>query len=201
MMMGAQFLGTDAKNPEKNIKCIATESTAYSPSFSVSLQVPRSSIILAEDAEYCVATVVLFRRVADGFVASARSRGFQPKEVAPDPEAGGKAAAALDATRREAEAKRQALEQWCLTSYGEAFTGWVHITAVRLFVESVLRYGLPPEFLPVLMRPIEKHSSRLRRLMGEKFAAEGGDLYGGEGAGADEHPYVSFTLNIEEHQY
>ena len=45
-------------------------------------------------------------------------------------------------------AERKAnLEQWCRTSYGEAFSALVHVNAVRLFVESVLRYGLPPCFV------------------------------------------------------
>ena len=30
---------------------------------------------------------------------------------------------------------------------GEVFSAWVHICAIRLFVESILRYGLPPSFL------------------------------------------------------
>lgn len=47
--------------------------------------------------------------------------------------------------RQDAEARRTALEQWCITSYGEAFSSWIHVCAVRLFVESILRYGLPPQ--------------------------------------------------------
>ncbi len=27
----------------------------------------------------------------------------------------------------------------------QAFSSWIHICAVRLFVESILRYGLPPQ--------------------------------------------------------
>lgn len=28
----------------------------------------------------------------------------------------------------------------------QAFSSWVHITAIRVFVESILRYGLPPAY-------------------------------------------------------
>ena len=38
---------------------------------------PRSSKLVAEDGEYSLYSVVLFRRVADSFKANARTRGFQ----------------------------------------------------------------------------------------------------------------------------
>ena len=39
--------------------------------------VPRSSARVAEDNDYALMGVVLFRRVADDFKAAARARGFQ----------------------------------------------------------------------------------------------------------------------------
>lgn len=41
------------------------------------LQVPRSSVVVAEDSDYIVFTVVLFRRVVDNFKTAARQKGFQ----------------------------------------------------------------------------------------------------------------------------
>lgn len=32
------------------------------------------------------------------------------------------------------------------TNFSEVFSSWVHLKALRVFVESVLRYGLPPDF-------------------------------------------------------
>jgi hypothetical protein len=39
--------------------------------------VPRSSAVVAEDQDYCVFTVMLFKRVVDNFKTAARSKGFQ----------------------------------------------------------------------------------------------------------------------------
>ena len=102
------------------------------------------------------------------------------------------------------EQKRGVLIQWCLASYGEAFSSWIHVTAIRLFVESILRYGLPPQFMPVLMRPNPKHQAAVRKLLAANFGAVGGQHFtaepgSGSGSGEDLFPYVSFTLNIEEH--
>ena len=46
----------------------------------------------------------------------------------------------------------------------QAFSGWMHVLAVRLFVESILRYGLPPQFLSALVRPHPKHTAKLRKV-------------------------------------
>lgn len=176
--------------------------------------VPRSSVLVAEDGEYAAMTVVLFRRVADDFRAAARAAGFQVKELAAAAvppsaaEDGAPAAAATTAAadadagaarlRAEAEAKRAALAAWCVASFGEAFSSWIHVTAVRLFVESVLRYGLPPRFLAALVRPAKRHTAALRKALAANFGAVGGQHFTSEGAGDDLFPYVSFTLNIED---
>ena len=105
--------------------------------------------------------------------------------------------------RSQLETKRAALAQWCLASYGEAFSSWIHVTAIRLFVESILRYGLPPQFLPVLMRPNPKYQAPLRKLLAANFGGVGSQHFmsepGAGGVGEDLFPYVSFSLNIEEH--
>ncbi len=187
------------------------------------LIVPRSAAEVAEDADYSAYSVVLFRRVADEFKAAARGKGYQAKELAAasaalveaessDNGAAAKAAVEGEDTeavaarlRGEVERKRDALVQWCLASYGEAFSSWIHVTAVRLFVEAILRYGLPPRFLPVLMRPNPKQHVAVRKLMAAHFGSVGAHHFTTEGSGAggggeELWPYVSFSLNIEEHQ-
>lgn len=161
--------------------------------------VPRSSQVVAEDQEYIVFTVVLFKRVMDNFKTAARGKGFQVKDVKIDPEGQRTSDEELARVRSEAEVRRTALEQWCITSYGEAFSSWIHVCAVRLFVESILRYGLPPQFLSVLMRPNPKTIAKLRRLLAQQFAhGVGSEHFSGEGLGGEDmFPYVAFTLNIE----
>ena len=56
---------------------------------------------------------------------------------------------------------------------GQAFSAWIHICAVRLFVESILRYGLPPKFLAALMKPNQKTAPKLRKLLASLFGSQG----------------------------
>lgn len=88
------------------------------------------------------------------------------------------------------------------------FSAWVHLCAIRIFVESVLRYGLPPAFLAVVLAPRQKNESKVCRML-EHFS--GGTMSGSgkfwateedpsvaslAGDGIESHPYVSLTLNI-----
>lgn len=52
------------------------------------------------------------------------------------------------------------------------YSAWVHILVIRLFVESVLRYGLPPGFVAGVMRPKPRSEKKLRGLL-EGFGDEG----------------------------
>jgi hypothetical protein len=55
----------------------------------------------------------------------------------------------------------------------QAFSSWIHICAIRLFVESILRYGLPPKFLAALMKPNQKSTARLRKVLASLFGNSG----------------------------
>lgn len=105
-------------------------------------------------------------------------------------------------SRLSSAAERKAnLEEWCGTSYGEAFQALMHVYAVRLFVESVLRYGLPPCFVAAVVKPMPKVEKRLRQVLDQTFGSKASSHWkeDAENAskGAEEvHTYVSFNLDI-----
>jgi hypothetical protein len=37
-------------------------------------------------------------------------------------------------------------------NFGEVFSAWMHLKMLRLHVESILRYGLPPTFLSCILQ-------------------------------------------------
>lgn len=59
---------------------------------------------------------------------------------------------ALESMTVELQAMHAQLIQWSKAHYGEAVTAWMHIKIIRLFVEAVLRYGLPPKYTAVVFR-------------------------------------------------
>jgi V-type H+-transporting ATPase subunit C len=62
------------------------------------------------------------------------------------------------------------LVRWIKVNFSEAFTAWIHVKALRVFVESVLRYGLPVNFQAVLMHPNKKSMKRLREVLNQMYA-------------------------------
>ncbi|KAK8693273.1 hypothetical protein V6N13_070864 [Hibiscus sabdariffa] len=167
--------------------------------------VPRSSKRLYEDNEYSLYTVTLFGRVADNFRTSARERGFQIRDFEYSPEAQESRKQELEKLVQDQDSLRSSLLQWCYTSYGEVFSSWMHFCAVRLFAESILRYGLPPSFLACVLSPSVKSEKKVRAILEGlcdssnstywKTEDEGGAM-AGLGGDADAHPYVSFTINV-----
>ncbi|KAL4368933.1 hypothetical protein GQ457_05G019580 [Hibiscus cannabinus] len=167
--------------------------------------VPRSSKKLYEDNEYALYTVTLFGRVADNFRTSARERGFQVRDFEYSPEAQESRKQELEKLMQDQDNLRSSLLQWCYASYGEVFSSWMHFCAVRVFAESILRYGLPPSFLACVLAPSVKGEKKVRTILEGlcdstnstywKTEDEGGAM-AGLGGDADAHPYVSFTITV-----
>jgi V-type H+-transporting ATPase subunit C len=114
--------------------------------------VPRSSKRIHEDAEYGLFTVSLFKKVVDEYKLHARENKFIVRDFVFDQ-------LSIEAERQElakleTDVKRQypGLVQWLKANFGEAFSQWMHIKALRVFVESVLRYGLPVNFQALVMK-------------------------------------------------
>nr|AIY85415.1 V-ATPase subunit C1 [Eriobotrya japonica] len=168
--------------------------------------VPRSSKKLFEDNEYALYTVTLFSRVADNFRTSAREKGFQIRDFEYSSEAQESRKQELEKLVQDQENLRGSLLQWCYTSYGEVFSSWMHFCAVRVFTESILRYGLPPNFLACVLAPPTKAEKKVRSILeglcdsGNSTFWKTDDEVGGGVPGlagdADAHPYVSFTINL-----
>ncbi|KAL3689997.1 hypothetical protein R1sor_016306 [Riccia sorocarpa] len=169
--------------------------------------VPRSSKKINEDNEYALYTVVLFKKVADTFKTVVREKGFQVREYEFDPENKQQKEDELKQLTKDQVELRDSLLQWCKASYGEVFSAWMHICAVRIFTESILRYGLPPAFLAVVLPFNPKHEKKIRHVL-ESLANTGSNssfwksdedsagMAGLTGGEAEVYPYVSFTINL-----
>ncbi len=52
----------------------------------------------------------------------------------------------------------------------QAFSSWVHLIAIRMLVESILRYGLPPAYQAAALVPVEKSEPKLRAALNAAFS-------------------------------
>ena len=173
--------------------------------------VPKSGLLVKEDMEYSLYRVIIFRKSLDEFKAAAREKRLTLRDFTYD-------ASATENDRRkkmedeEAYADLKAkLTNRCKVNYAEVFTMMLHLKAVRVFVESVLRYGLSPSynkgmqpnFQAFLLHPLKGQNEKLRKVLG--------DLYGGAsaligdaeeeavvpGATGEFYPYVYTSIETE----
>ncbi|KAJ8290969.1 hypothetical protein GJAV_G00019770 [Gymnothorax javanicus] len=127
--------------------------------------VPRSTNLLFEDQESGLFSVTLFRKAIDDFRHKAREykftvRDFQynEEEMKADKE---------EMNRLSTDKKKQfgPLVRWLKVNFSEAFIAWIHVKALRVFVESVLRYGLPVNFQAMLLQPNRRNMKKLREVL------------------------------------
>jgi len=127
---------------------------------------PRSSELITEDNEYGLWSVTLFKKFADEFKGACRDKKFTVREYNPDETKKGGDKKKLEA---EKDKLKKGLIRWCKTNFSEAFIAWIHLKAIRVFVESVLRYGLPTNFQAMLLLPNKGKSKRLRKILHELY--------------------------------
>jgi len=169
--------------------------------------VPRSCQKITQDMDHALFTVTLFQKVANEFKHHARENKFLVREFTYNEEE--LAAGKNELTKLVADKKKAfpPLVRWLKVNFGECFTAWIHVKALRVFVESVLRYGLPVNFQAMLLLPLKKSIRRLRDTLNSMYShldSSAADPKGefmdipGIGYGqADYYPYVYYKLQVD----
>ncbi|KAJ1930653.1 Vacuolar ATP synthase subunit C, partial [Linderina macrospora] len=132
--------------------------------------VPRSSQLVAEDSEYSLFSAIVFKRVLDEFTNKARDARFIVRDfVFDEQKLEQDRLHAMEIVEQEEELLAN-ISEWCKGSFSDVFAAWVHIKALRVFVESILRYGIPPDFLPLLVKPNPKQADKIKQGLAEFYA-------------------------------
>uniref|UniRef100_A0A1I7TQI8 V-type proton ATPase subunit C n=1 Tax=Caenorhabditis tropicalis TaxID=1561998 RepID=A0A1I7TQI8_9PELO len=173
-----------------------------------SMVVPGSSKLLTEEGEHALYTVTLFKKVIDEFKNTARESKFIVRDFVYDEET--LKAGRTERDKLQAEKQRQyaPLIRWLKINFGEIFSAYIHIKALRVFVESVLRYGLPVNFQAAVIEPAKGQQKKLRQELNKLYIHLDGSAAGPidtledspalMSLGVNEYyPYVFFKLNID----
>jgi V-type H+-transporting ATPase subunit C len=114
--------------------------------------VPRSANLVAQDSEFTLYAVTTFRKHSTEFVHKCREQKWIPRDF--KYVEGGKEEERRDVERVGGDARKLWGETLRLgrTAWSEAVMVWVHVLVLRVFVETVLRYGLPLDFVCTLVK-------------------------------------------------
>lgn len=122
-----------------------------------------------EGDEFIPGTKVDFE---EEFVKACRERRYVVRQFEYDPSQASKTAMAMEQLQVEVDGMRTGLTRWCKTHYGETFVAWMHIKVIRVFVESVLRYGLPVDFTAVLFKALDGKEAGLTDALDKALGTE-----------------------------
>ena len=109
--------------------------------------VPRSAIRVTADDEFVLFAVTAFKKHGQEFVHKCREMKWTPRDY--KYVEGGKEEEQKEVERIARDERKLWGEALRLgrTGWGESVMIWIHILTLRVFVETVLRYGLPLDFV------------------------------------------------------
>ncbi|ODV96871.1 hypothetical protein PACTADRAFT_48672 [Pachysolen tannophilus NRRL Y-2460] len=158
--------------------------------------IPRSANIINEDSEFYLFNVTLFKKYVPEFLAAAREHKWIPREFNYSQEL-------IDSLQREFSNASRAesilkndLIRLTKTSYSDIISNWYHLKMLRIFIESVLRYGLPPNFYYFLVKLPAKFIPKAKKDLIDKYGYLGGNAFA-----VDKNGKISKDLDSNLHEY
>jgi len=169
--------------------------------------VPRSAVHIVTEGEFSLYRILVLKKGAEHIRNLCREKRYTVRPFKYDPEEDQRAEGERERLTASRYRQWKFLYQWCITTYEESFLFWVHIKAIRIYVESVLRYGLPADICATVLEPKKGKETKLRLVLKDLYsnlpnAELAAELDAGEtdisGFGADFYPYVYFSLKISD---
>ncbi|KAI1726277.1 v-ATPase subunit C domain-containing protein [Ditylenchus destructor] len=170
--------------------------------------VPGSAKRITEDQEHALYTITLFQKVIEEYKTNCRENKFIVRDFVYDEQSLKAGKNERDKLVQEKQRQYAPLVRWLKINFGEIFSAYVHVKALRVFVESVLRFGLPVNFQAVIMEPHKNAHKRLRTELCKLYQHLDGSASGPIDTFDDAptlvslgvhdyYPYVFFKMNIE----
>ena len=85
----------------------------------------------------------------------------------------------------------------CRAYFGELFQALIHLKIMRVFIDGVLRFGIPPKFFMCIVRCEKDKDSRVMNGLSNYFAEEHlKEMYGEKTDNQDEDffPYIASKM-------
>ncbi|PSR91950.1 vacuolar H+-ATPase V1 sector, subunit C [Coniella lustricola] len=140
--------------------------------------VPRSSVEVAKDDEFVLFAVTTFKKTSSEFLQKCRESKWTPRQY--KYVEGGKEEEQKELDRMAREEKKVWGDALRLgrTSWSESVMVWSHVMALRVFVETVLRYGLPLEYVSALVKTTPKQAGKIKTSLDSTYSYLGGNAFG-----------------------
>merc|ERR1711862_445539 len=140
--------------------------------------------------------VITFKSAAEAFKKACRAHKLIPRDFEYSEDAYKRLMQQREAIEEAVKRQLDRIRGLYRAAWSDATVAWMHIKAMRVFVESVLRYGMPPRFgsyiIPVKPGAPAPMRKALADILGSATAAK--EATGDMGDDEDYYPYVSFSF-------
>jgi len=140
--------------------------------------VPRSSIEVTHDDEFTLFAVTTFKKHSAEFQHKCREMKWTPRDYKYIE--GGKEEERKEIERVSKDERKIWGEALRLgrTGWSESVMIWIHVLTLRVFVETVLRYGLPLDFVCGLIKTSPKLAKKAKTSLDSAYSYLGGNAFG-----------------------
>ncbi|KAI0484746.1 ATPase, V1 complex, subunit C [Xylariaceae sp. FL0804] len=140
--------------------------------------VPRSSVQVAQDDEFVLFAVTTFKKHGAEFEHKCREQKWTPRQYKHVEGGREEEQRELDRVGRDQRKVWGEALRLSRTGWSEGVMIWAHVMALRVFVESVLRYGLPLEFASALVLVQPKAAKKVKAALDGSYAYLAGNALG-----------------------
>ncbi|KHN98553.1 ATPase, V1 complex, subunit C [Metarhizium album ARSEF 1941] len=140
--------------------------------------VPRSSVEVDHDDEFTLFAVATFKKYSAEFIHKCREQKWTPRQYTYVE--GGREEEQRELDRVTNEERKVCGEALRIgrTGWSESVMIWVHVLTLRVFVEAVLRYGLPLDYVTALVKTTPKLAPKVKAALDSKYSYLGGNAFG-----------------------
>jgi len=147
-----------------------------------------------EDSESALWRVVVFKKAVELFKTSCKEQRVIPRDFEYSIQSCKRLAEQRAKVNQLVDSTFQNLRILYKAAWSDVFIAWMHIKAMRIFVESVLRFGMPPSFASFICATKNGATAGLRKDLGTILGKESGSQQVKlAAAGEDDEEYFSYV--------
>jgi len=136
--------------------------------------------------------VVMMKSQVDHFKKACRENRFVPRDFEYSVEGYKKLLEQRVALEEQTNQALSRAKDICRAAWGDAMSAWIHIKAMRIFVESVLRFGQGTPFSAFVFSP--RNPAKPRPALADIFGADKAMTDAAAEDGEEYFPYVSLSF-------
>ncbi|KAF6203079.1 hypothetical protein GE061_003492 [Apolygus lucorum] len=135
--------------------------------------VPRSTKIITEEDDYVLFSVVVFGRCEKDLREISKKQGFFVRDYDYKDNEMFEFNQEISILYTENNRLQNPLTIWLKVHFGEIYAAYVHIKAVKVHIESILRYGPDKKHQAVVIFVDEHHVKKIRSVLQQKYSTPG----------------------------